>query len=217
MQQICKFNTRPATVCNGGYKKGHWIVWLNLCVSESASPEQDENERFQSVTDRLVLNDNSIWAFIDAVDSLHLAEATSDELEAILDYFQVSDDIEAWKAIRQVQIQGYDKSEHVNVFLLDGNKIWLDKSTRVGLVNSINVEKKAQRSMTNLWYGSYNVCMDIDFALDCLYRLELYALHCFNTTAMHLSKVSQCESIEALKKMDIYEGYPSILKFKTKE
>lgn len=60
MKQICKFNTKPATINNGGYKKGRWVVWINLSVSEIKTSEDGQDERFQSITDRLVMNGNSI-------------------------------------------------------------------------------------------------------------------------------------------------------------
>lgn len=39
------------------------------------------------------------------------------------------------------EIQVFDKSTNVNSFDLLGKSMWLDKSTRVGLFNSISIEK----------------------------------------------------------------------------
>ena len=41
------------------------------------------------------------------------------------------------------KIDAYDKSSDVNSFLLNGIQVWLDKDTRVGLMNSIKIEKDA--------------------------------------------------------------------------
>lgn len=156
MKQICKFNVKPVTISDGGYKKGRWIVWLNLDVSEIEKTEENQSECFQSLSDRLMLSDNSITAFLDVVDSAHIALATTNELEAILHYFRSEDDVTVWKSIRKIQVQGYDSSENVNRFYLGGLPLWLDKATRVGLVNSITIEKNAKRSETCLWFGNYN-------------------------------------------------------------
>ena len=79
MKQICRFNTRPATIVDGGYKKGRYTVWLNLSVSEIGKPDID-SEKFESITDRLVLSNNSVASFLEVVDEQHLAIASNDEL-----------------------------------------------------------------------------------------------------------------------------------------
>ena len=40
-------------------------------------------------------------------------------------------------------IEKYDASSSVNSFILNGMEVWLDKATRVGLINSINVTQRA--------------------------------------------------------------------------
>ena len=217
MKQICKFNTRPVTINSGGHKKGHWIVWLNLHVSEIEQMTENQEERFQAITERLVLADSSVSAFLDAVDSALIAEATTEELEAILRFFQSENDMEAWKAIRKVQVQGYDNSEKVNLFYFDGLALWLDKATRVGLVNSITIEKKAKRSTTCLWFGSHSINVNVDVALEILSQLELYAHECYNVTAQHLVQIDTCGSVEALRAFDICADYPEILQLKNAE
>lgn len=214
MKQICKFNIKPATINNGGYKKGRWVVWINLSVSEIKTSEDGQDERFQSITDRLVMNGNSIEDFFEVIDPLHLALATVNELEAILCYFQCENDIEAWKTIRKIQIRGYDSSENVNRFYLGDIALWLDKATRVGLVNSITIEKKAKRNTTCLWYENNHINMSVDTTLDLLYQLELYALSCYNVTAQHLVYIDQCEEIAELRSFDVCSDYPDILQFK---
>lgn len=217
MKQICKFNTRPSTLSNGGYKKAHCIVWLNLNVSEIQEPEENQFELFQSVTDRLVLPEKSITAFLDVVAPDYIALATTEELDAILRYFQSEDDVEAWKSIRKMQVQGYDSSEKVNCFYLNDISLWLDKATRVGLVNSITIEKNAKRDKTCLWFGSHNVKMSVDAALDALSQLELYALDCYNITAQHLVDIDECETVDELRMFDISADYPNALHFKSEE
>ena len=85
-----------------------------------------------------MLSNNSVASFLEVVDEQHLAIASNDELMSILKYFQSENDIESWKAIRRKQIKSYDQTEKVNRFYLSGLPLWLDKATRVGLVNSIS-------------------------------------------------------------------------------
>lgn len=217
MRQVCKFSTRPATINNGGYKRGHWIVWVNLQVSEIAQPDSNLNECFHSVTERLVLADCSLSAFLDVVEPAYIAEATTDELDAILHFFQSENDVESWRLIRKVQIQGYDRSGHINGFYLDDSAVWLDKATRVGLVNSITIEKNTERCTTCLWLGGHKINMSVDVALGVLYQVELYALNCYNVTAQHLIQVDRCGSVDELRAFDIHSDYPEMLHFKTKE
>jgi hypothetical protein len=214
MKQVYKFNTEPATISNGGYKKGSWIVWLNLNVAEIEEPQENQPERFESVTDRYVLSDKTLSAFLDVVDPAHLAMASNTELEAILRYFQTDEDVDSWKAIRKVQIQGYDSSNKVNQFYLNDVALWLDKATRVGLVNSITIEKEAGREETCLWFDGLMVRMKVTDALAALSQLELYALDCYNVTAQHQVAITQAQAIDELRDFDITADYPEMLQFK---
>lgn len=216
MKQICKFNNKPSTINNGGYKKGRWIVWLNLSISE-IEPTESQPEIFQSVTDRLVLNDFSVAAFVDAVDPLHLALATNDEIYEILKYFNELDELESWKALLKVQIQGYDSSNKVNQFFLDQIPFWIDKATRVGLVNSLNMEKGAGRAVSTLWVEGHTMQLPVDLALGLLQALELYALDCYGVTATHLSYVESSQSIQELRDFNKEADYPEMLRFKISE
>ena len=213
MIQICKFNELPATINNGGYKKSHWIVWLNLSVSENTSTEAAEGENewmYASQTDRLVLSDNSVSGLLEVADPLHLALATTEEIEAILKYFHAEGNIESWRMLRKVQIQGYDSSDKVNSFYLGELPMWLDKATRVGLVNSLNIEKAAGREISELWFGYNKIDINVELALKLLAALELYAKDCYGVTASHIAMIESAQTIEELRSFDIGADYPEI-------
>ena len=210
MKQICRFNTRPATIVDVGYKKGRYTVWLNLSVSEIGKPDID-SEKFESITDRLVLSNNSVASFLEVVDEQHLAIASNDELMSILKYFQSENDIESWKAIRRKQIKGYDQTEKVNRFYLSGLPLWLDKATRVGLVNSISAEKREGNEVTDLWFESIMIQLPVDDALAKLDKIELYAKNCYNVTASHIAEIEQIDNLEELQQYDITAEYPPFL------
>lgn len=210
MTQICRFDSRPATIVSGSYKKGRQIVWLNLSVAELSEPN-NQSENFESLTDRLILLNHDITSFLKAVDEKHLAIATNEELMEILKFFQSENDIESWKSIRALQIKGYDQTDNVNRFYLAGLPLWLDKATRVGLVNSISAEKRDGCENTDLWFGNIMIQLPVDDALDKLDKVELYAKNCYNVTAKHIAEIEQIDNLVALQEYDITAEYPPFL------
>lgn len=109
-------------------------------------------------------------------------------------------------------IEKYDASSSVNSFLLNGMEVWLDKATRVGLMNSTTIAKSMGQEKTTLWLGSYQLEVDCDKAIQLLSALEMYALECFNVTAAHKKAVNELDNIEAVLTYDYKSGYPEKLK-----
>ena len=109
-------------------------------------------------------------------------------------------------------IEKYDASSSVNSFLLNGMQVWLDKATRVGLMNSTTIAKSMGQQKTTLWLGSYQLEVDCDKAIQLLSALEMYALECFNVTAAHKKAVSELDNIEGVLTYDYRAGYPEKLK-----
>ena len=109
-------------------------------------------------------------------------------------------------------IEKYDASSSVNSFLLNGMEVWLDKATRVGLMNSTTIAKSMGQQKTTLWLGSYQLEVDCDKAFQLLSALEMYALECFNVTASHKKAVSELDNIEGVLTYDYKSGYPDKLK-----
>lgn len=109
-------------------------------------------------------------------------------------------------------IEKYDASSSVNSFLLNGMEVWLDKATRVGLMNSTTIAKSMGQEKTTLWLGSYQLEVDCDKAIQLLSALEMYALECFNVTAAHKKAVMELDNIEGVLTYDYRAGYPEKLK-----
>lgn len=140
------------------------------------------------------------------------------------DYNSVCTAYEDWKQERNdaqllfakqqkiAEIDAYDKSSAVNGFSLNGATVWLDKSTRVGLMNSTTITKAMGQLTTTLWLGESKMEVPCDTAIQLLSALEMYALECFNVTAAHKVAVSELGSIEEVEKYDITAGYPAQLK-----
>lgn len=120
--------------------------------------------------------------------------------------------LEAAKTEVETAITAYDSSSAVNSFLLNGIQVWLDKATRVGLMNSTSIAKNMGQEKTSLWLGSYQLEVDCDKAIQLLSALEMYALECFNVTAAHKKAVSELDNIEAVLTYDYKSGYPEKLK-----
>lgn len=109
------------------------------------------------------------------------------------------------------EITAYDTSDKVNGFILNGLLVWLDKATRVGLMNSTTIAKAAGQQTTTLWLGGIKLVVDCDKAIQLLSALEMYALECFNVTASHKAAVSELTIIEEVEAYDYKTGYPKML------
>lgn len=95
--------------------------------------------------------------------------------------------------------------------MLNGLLVWLDKATRVGLMNSTTISKAAGQKTTTLWLGGIKLVVDCDKAIQLLSALEMYALECFNVTASHKQAVSELTTIEEVEAYDYKAGYPKML------
>lgn len=119
--------------------------------------------------------------------------------------------VEEAKEMLIAEITDYDTSSSVNGFVLNGLLVWLDKATRVGLMNSTTIAKAAGQETTTLWLGGLKLVVDCDKAIQLLSALEMYALECFNVTASHKAAVCKLKSIEEVEAYDFKTGYPKML------
>lgn len=119
--------------------------------------------------------------------------------------------LEQAKSEKIAEITAYDTSSSVNGFMLNGLLVWLDKATRVGLMNSTTIAKAAGQETTTLWLGGLKLVVDCDKAIQLLSALEMYALECFNVTASHKAAVGELKTIEEVEVYDYKTGYPKML------
>ena len=105
----------------------------------------------------------------------------------------------------------YDNSAEVNSFYLNGKRVWLDKATRVGLVNSLNIEKATGKTNTTLWLGTLSINIEIDKALTLLTAVEMYAKECYNNTHKHMYDINQLNTLDDCLTFDITANYPQKL------
>jgi len=110
------------------------------------------------------------------------------------------------------QIDKYDTSPSVNGFMLNGLRVWLNKDTRVGLMNSTQIAKGMGKTTTTLWLEGMKIVVNCDKAIGLLSALEMYALECFNVTAAHKKAVSELNTVEEVLEYDYTKGYPEQLR-----
>lgn len=190
------------------------INFVRTFVSKDSYKEKEEREGVCIVHLDGVLNDE-----LGAYECVECSMPVSEYSETA-----VNEAYAAWKtaltnrglarAKREVlkKIDAYDKSSAVNGFYLNGETVWLDKVTRVGLMNSTSITKAMGQPATTLWLGESKMEVPCDTAIQLLSALEMYALECFNVTAAHKKAVSELTSIEEVEKYDITAGYPAQLR-----
>lgn len=116
------------------------------------------------------------------------------------------------KQLKIAEIDAYDTSSAVNGFVLNGAVVWLDKATRVGLMNSTSITKAMGQATTTLWLGDTKLEVGCDMAIQMLSALEMYALECFNVTAAHKKAVAELTDIGEVLSYDYTKGYPAQLR-----
>ena len=119
--------------------------------------------------------------------------------------------VEEAKEMLIADIAAYDTSSAVNGFVLNGAVVWLDKATRVGLMNSTTIAKAMGQATTTLWLGDTKLEVGCDMAIQLLSALEMYALECFNVTAAHKKAVAELTDIGEVLSYDYTKGYPEKL------
>lgn len=117
--------------------------------------------------------------------------------------------IEELRIIKLQELEEYDRSSAVNTISISGVSGWLDKATRVGLVNSISVEQASGRTETSIWLGDHRFVMPIAEAVGILRQIEIYTVDCNNATRGHAAAIKELRSKEDIEAYDFRTGYPS--------
>ena len=115
------------------------------------------------------------------------------------------------KKVKIEEVERYDKTDEVNGFYIGEQFAWLDKATRVGLANSIAIEKAAGKTETTLYLNGTALTIEISKAQEMLAAIELYALECYRKTEEHKSLINALADIESVENYDYTQGYPMLL------
>lgn len=193
-----KINFIKTSIPEGQYKQkyslGNIIVYH---IGTTFNSEQNTYECYECTLPKATFDEAKVRAaftqFSAKLDALKLEEAKTEKI---------------------AEVTTYDTSDKVNGFMLNGLLVWLDKATRVGLMNSTTIAKAAGQQTTTLWLKGIKLVVDCDKAIQLLSALEMYALECFNVTASHKAAVSELKSIEEVEAFDVAADYPKQLEMK---
>ena len=105
-------------------------------------------------------------------------------------------------------ISTYDASDSVNTLVVNGQRGWLDKATRVGLMNGVSVAKECGMERMSLWIEGREYVMDVARLEELLVKVEVYAMGCDNVTAGHRRAVAGLTTLGAVLGYDFKAGYP---------
>lgn len=159
----------------------------------------------------------SLWSIVNSPaktdEAVQLAENLYELVEIDFGVKEKPTELEVAKRNAIKAIDTYDVSMDVNSFFLNGLQVWLDKPTRVGLMNSLNIEKTAGKETSTLWFGNIKLDINTEAAIQMLSALELYALKCYNKTAEHKVNIENMTSVEDVINYNFTEGYPDKLNF----
>lgn len=173
------------------YSLGNIIVYH---IGTTFNSKQNTYECYECTVSTSTFNEDEIKAsfngFLTKIKAMQLKQAKTDKI---------------------AEITAYDTSDNVNGFVLNGLLVWLDKATRVGLMNSTTIAKAAGQETTTLWLKGIKLVVDCDKAIQLLSALEMYALACFNVTASHKAAVGELKTIEEVEAYDYKAGYPKML------
>mgnify|MGYP002673372920 CR=1 FL=1 len=181
-------------------------------------PQGDFSEKYEHggmmVRHLAAVLDEKMGAYECYECTVPISEYDEDEIQEAFVEFSAKMDalkLEQAKADKVAEIAAYDTSSSVNGFKLNDMLVWLDKATRVGLMNSTTIAKAAGQETTTLWLGEVKLVVECDKAIQLLSALEMYALECFNVTASHKASVGELTTIEEVEAYDYKAGYPKML------
>lgn len=102
------------------------------------------------------------------------------------------------------KVKHYDKSSKVNSFFFNKSEYWLDKNTRLGLMNLANCTD----GLISVFLNNQLLEISSNKLKSFLQDLELYASKCYVNTQKHLLNINQLRTVEDLINYDYTKGYP---------
>lgn len=118
-----------------------------------------------------------------------------------------------------LDLETYDNSSSVNICNIKYQNTlipyWANKSERNDL-------KSALKDCISLGIAEYRLDLrdiGISINIECnkllqlLSTLEIYAIHCYNTTTDHIFNINQLSNIEEIEQYDYTKNYPEIITF----
>ena len=123
--------------------------------------------------------------------------ATSEE-DVLNEGWLLYENIDEEKQEKIQQVVEYDKSIDVNSFFIGSTQAWIDRDTRVSLMNSTTILKNAGQETTTLWLNNIPFVISCELLIQMLGMLEIYALQCYNITEQHKANINNLTNIEEI-------------------
>lgn len=180
----------PSRTQRMGTLRSEWMNSYASGFTQEAESKRKELDRLNAMTDEDYDKEQEEYLLYGYSDAEQLAQA---------------------KDAKTQEIERYDTSDKVNGFKLNGTVFWLDKATRVGLMNSTTIAKGMGNATTDLWMGDVKLTIPCDTVIKLLSEIEMYALECFNVTARHKAEVNDLKTVAEVEAYDVTEGYPKQL------
>lgn len=212
------YEGKPQTIRIGATLRGMNYVFVNFDVqefTEEAEELADNLYNYSCVGKRFALSDLSVKNLMANMPQEFVVLANEDEIKSIMQAFNATEDVEAWKYVRLAQIEAYDTSSYVNNFKINGVDAWLDKNTRVGLVNMLQCSW-GDSQIPELWLDEEHPISlpSSDVGLELLNEIEKYAAQCYSVTQRLIASVkslAKSNSLEELQDFDYKSAYPAQL------
>lgn len=150
---------------------------------------------------------------INPTHDMIIADGWSEYIESVEENLEIKLDFDTIKTKKINDILTYDTSEEVNSFFVNGQRMWLDKVTRIGLMLRIDSELENAKTDTVLWFDGNSFKLNLDDAKKMLHKIELYASECYDNTQCHIANIHKLSLIEDIENYDFTIGYPDKLEF----
>ncbi len=161
--------------------------------------------------DGFIMGENICLGENDSIDNYQDYVYTLEEYDQFYNPTQPSLKETIYKKVEEITM--YDRSEHVNSFKVNDVGTWLDKTTRVGLMNSIATLKELGKDKMTLWLNNTPYVIEVDYLRNLLIELEDYAMKCYNQTCIHIAHVSSLTDYNEIVNYDYTKNYPNKLVF----
>ena len=116
--------------------------------------------------------------------------------------------LEQARVNKLAELKAYDSSDSVNSFMLNGNPMWLDYTTRQQLRTSIEAYQAQGIENVTKWFNGVQFTFPTSVWLQMLNALEVYASEALNVTESHRAVINALTSIEEIDEYDFTIGYP---------
>lgn len=105
----------------------------------------------------------------------------------------------------------FDRSKEVNSFILNGIEMWLDRETRLSLMNTAEIFEKSGIQEMAVWTKDVipkQIHINVLVLKDLLFDLEIYAKACYDTTSQHKANILELQTINEIDEYQYEINYP---------